>query len=223
MKYLFILLLLLPVSFGAEVFGTVYDFGLNRLSNVVVEIDTVPNQVFVVKNGSYSFSVPEGSYVIFARHDKSDSEISENISVLGDGSYVFDLILLPSLDVEDELLSDVDDVPIVEDFIEDKPASQWFVWLVVFIILGFIVYRVSRPERIVEREVVREVKGPALSDDLSKIVNFIEKEGGRVSQKDVRNVLPYSEAKVSLLIDELESKGLVERIKKGRGNIVVRK
>ena len=32
-----------------------------------------------------------------------------------------------------------------------------------------------------------------------------------------------SEAKISLMIAELEHKGLVEKIKKGRGNIVVLK
>ncbi len=33
--------------------------------------------------------------------------------------------------------------------------------------------------------------------------------------------MAYSEAKVSLMLDDLENKGLIKKIKKGRSNIII--
>ena len=52
---------------------------------------------------------------------------------------------------------------------------------------------------------------------------MIRKEGGRATQKDIRKQIPLSEAKISLMLAELEHKGVVEKIKKGRGNIIILK
>jgi uncharacterized membrane protein len=218
-----VFLLLAPSVLGATIHGIVYDFGLNQLSNAVVEINTSPNQQMVAKNGTYSFSVPPGQYSLSARHDKSDSEITENISALSDGDYVFDLILLPSIENEEALLNEEADVPFVEDVVQDRPVTHWLLWVVVFIVLGYIVYRVSKkPERIIEKEIIKEIKEVVVDDELQKVLEFVEKEGGRTTQKDIRKQFPYSEAKISLMIDELEAKGLLKRIKKGRGNVIVK-
>ena len=63
----------------------------------------------------------------------------------------------------------------------------------------------------------------ALPNDLQEIVDFIKSKENRVTQKDIRKQFPQSEAKISLLIADLEKRGLVEKIKKGRGNIVILK
>ena len=57
--------------------------------------------------------------------------------------------------------------------------------------------------------------------DTEGVLNFIKDEGGRTTQKDIRKKIPLSEAKISLMISELESSGDVKKIKKGRGNIIV--
>ncbi|MFH1054152.1 MAG: hypothetical protein V1740_07070 [Candidatus Woesearchaeota archaeon] len=75
-------------------------------------------------------------------------------------------------------------------------------------------------KKIVEEK--EEAKIPSHSD-LDKILDIIKKEGGRTTQKEIRKKMPYSEAKISLMISELEHNGMVERIKKGRGNIIVLK
>ncbi len=216
-------LLILPVVFGVEIHGTVYDFGLSVLPNSIVEINTTPHQQMVAKDGNYSFSVPAGNYNLTARHEKSDSEISENISVTSQGTYVLDLILLPSLEKDEELLVEVPDVPMVEDVLQDRPATSWLVWVAVFAVLGYLVYKVSRKpvvERVVEK--IKEIKEVAVVDELQKVLELIEKEGGRITQKDIRKNFPYSEAKISLMIDELEAKGLVKKVKKGRGNVIIK-
>jgi uncharacterized membrane protein len=60
-----------------------------------------------------------------------------------------------------------------------------------------------------------------LPDDLKEIIEILERLGGRVTQKDLRTRLNYSEAKVSLMITDLEDRGLVHKVKKGRGNIIL--
>lgn len=212
MKWVWVLLLLLPSVLGAVIHGTVYDFGLNKLPNSVVEIDTSPRQQMVAVDGTYSFSVPSGNYTLSA-HFK-DSDVDENISAVSDGDYVFDLILLPNVD---ELSVEPPEVPVVDDVIQDAPVTHWLLWLLVFAVLAFVAYKVSRP-----KEIVKEVKKVSVADELQKILEFVEKEGGRTTQKDIRKNFPYSEAKISLMIDDLEAKGLLKRIKKGRGNIIVK-
>ena len=60
-------------------------------------------------------------------------------------------------------------------------------------------------------------------NDLEQIMKIIKDEGGRTTQKHIRKEIPLSEAKISLMIDELEHKGTIEKIKKGRGNILILK
>jgi len=71
-----------------------------------------------------------------------------------------------------------------------------------------------------------EYRGPApdidmLPDDLKEIIDILESQGGRMTQKDLRARLNCSEAKVSLMITDLEDRGLVHKVKKGRGNIIL--
>ena len=135
--------------------------------------------------------------------------------------FFLDLILFPSLEAEEELLDEELKVEIIEEGLDEKPLSQWLIWLIVFIALGYLIYRViKQPEKIVQREIVREVK--AVDKDLGKILNFLDQEGGRTTQKEIRKQFAYSEAKVSLMIDELQEKGLIKKVKKGRGNLILK-
>jgi uncharacterized membrane protein len=62
-----------------------------------------------------------------------------------------------------------------------------------------------------------------LSADLQEVVGLIRGNGGRITQKDLRSRLKYSEVKVSLLLSELEKRDLIKKLKRGRENIVVLK
>ena len=54
-------------------------------------------------------------------------------------------------------------------------------------------------------------------------LDFIKKQGGRTTQKEIRKNFPMSEAKISLIITELEHRGKIEKIKRGRSNIIILK
>ena len=65
------------------------------------------------------------------------------------------------------------------------------------------------------------VQEQLLPQDCREVLAIMEKNGGRITQLDLRKALPYSEAKVSLIVSDLESRGIVKKIKKGRGNVLI--
>lgn len=59
--------------------------------------------------------------------------------------------------------------------------------------------------------------------DLDALLRALEGLDGRATQKALRKALPFSEAKVSLMVSELEHAGKISKIRKGRGNIIILK
>lgn len=55
------------------------------------------------------------------------------------------------------------------------------------------------------------------------VMDVLKRYGGRMTQKDLREKTDIGEAKLSLIVAELESMQLVKKIKQGRGNIIVLK
>lgn len=68
---------------------------------------------------------------------------------------------------------------------------------------------------------VDDIENASLPDDLQEILDIVISNGGRITQKELRGKLRYSEAKVSLIVSDLENRGIVEKFKKGRGNIII--
>ena len=61
--------------------------------------------------------------------------------------------------------------------------------------------------------------GP-IPSDLQEILDILRTQGGRMTQKDMRKRLKYSEGKVSLMLLDLEKRGKIQKFKKGRGNVL---
>jgi uncharacterized membrane protein len=265
---------LLAVGFGmcyvavaqesATVHGTVYYwFTLEPLSNAIVEVNTTPRQIQVATDGSYSLSLPEGSYTITASYWQDNVLLyyaEENLTILGTGGdYIVDLLVFPVFD-EDDIPLDNDLIPDLPDDVDNTdgtdnndnnlppdggPGDTGSVWLAVLAvvagaaIVGIFYYLKSRQkktgagakaaevlEKPMEAKIAERsppVKIVGLPSDLSDIVDKIRGAGGRINQLELRQMLPYSEAKVSLMLADLESRGLIRKIKKGRGNIIILK
>jgi uncharacterized membrane protein len=75
----------------------------------------------------------------------------------------------------------------------------------------------------IKKDIEETVQAKDVLAESKKVLDFIKQEGGRTTQKDIRMKFPSSEAKISLIISELEHKGIIKKIKKGRGNIIVLK
>ena len=76
----------------------------------------------------------------------------------------------------------------------------------------------KKEESFDETKEEKEVDAP---ESLDRVIRIIKENNGRVTQREIRKQIPLSEAKISLMITELEDKGIVKRIKKGRGNIII--
>lgn len=216
------LLLLMGSAQGAVIHGVVYSWEtFEPVKKVIITINTTPEQREVSEDGSYSFTVPDGVYVIKAYYYRQQSLIlygEEMVSVKGEGDYILDLVIFPPL-ADIQFLED----PNTIDFALEDSTGYKIQWILggVAILIGaavFLVlkiYGLKRHSKSTGRDIPLQ-----LPEDLVEVLKIIEKEGGRITQKDLRRKLGFSEAKVSLLIADLERRNLVEKVKKGRGNII---
>ena len=219
---LFMLLLLTSIVSAATIHGTVYDFSLAKIRNIVVEIDTIPAQRQISTEGTYSFNIPSGSYTITAKTKANALLTSENITIIEEGNYTLDLISFIDTSEEQELLNDTD-IEIDSEIEQiDRPNYTWLIIIIIGIVLGVLSYIYFYIKK--KRPISKEEKNEEIETDLAeKVLSIIKKNEGRTTQKELRKLLPYSEAKVSLIITELESKGQIQKIKKGRSNVIILK
>ena len=141
-RFLIFLLLLVSIALvpyinAAEIYGTVYDMSLNPANDAVIEIDSTPKQTKILKDGTYSFTLPVGDYTIKATYVSSYNVYSaeENITIVDEGRYIVDLIVFPDLSEESELLLLGEDINL-EDIYEDETKA--FPWLYIILILVII-------------------------------------------------------------------------------------
>jgi len=195
---------------AATVHGTIYDSDIEVVNGVIVTINTLPEQTSVASQGDYSFEVNVGDYFIefeyFEENQLVYSQIEE-ISIIEEGNYLIDIILLPNLN--DDITED--NLDVINPY--NGSSTYWIVYIILLLIVSYFVWR--------------KIKNPPLKktsleeDDIKKVLEVIQKEGGRTTQKDIRKKLFLSEAKASLILTELEHDKKIRRIKKGRGNIII--
>ena len=266
------LLFLIPSIQAATLYGTIYDINLDQVSNAIIEINTVPQQQHLSKNGTYSFEVKEGTYTLKAKTGNLSSK--ETLKVTGTGKFLFDIFLFTSFSEEDEILKDVGGISVGEDKkgFARYPLWKWLLAVgIILILMGRAVLIkkkydkqngsqevnvvVRKEEDITakkEKQTVitsknieptplkidktnAEDSGEILGDDsfeeedeepdyLNQTLEIIKKNEGRITQKKLRKEMMHlSEGKVSLILTELEHKGQIEKVKKGRGNVILLK
>jgi len=221
---------------AAKVYGSIYDFSdfEKPLENVIVEVEENSSRVQykVSVDGTYFFNVSPGSYVIKAKfyNDNNILEFSgeEKLNIgRPDESRNLDLILFPPIDSEFEYLGDINLTGEIETN-EPDYMNYIIIILVALIIISIIIFYIrkkkrkgiSKTDEPPEDKTVNNI-GDELPDDLRELYDIILKKGGRTTQKDLRKEVIYGEAKVSLMIADLEDRGFIKKIKKGRSNIII--
>ncbi len=204
----FILLLASSPALADTIYGKVYRWDTLEPIKAVVSIKNGVEQKMVAEDGNYSFDIEPGNYTIVAR--SGDLVAVEHVTVKG--RILYDLILFPELDVLNS-----EEIPELPEIGETSEAD--YSWLVITIslagIFGIYYLKKRRKSRV---EVKEEIE--ILPEDLKKVLELIKSEGGRITQKDLRKKLGFSEAKVSLIVADLERRGLLEKVKKFIGNII---
>ena len=220
MKKLFFivfLIVLLPLVTAAKIQGTIYDLSLQKVPNTIIEINTEPSQKYISTDGKYAIEVPPGKYTIIARYPAtSEQELVdiEEINVVQEGEFNIDIFLLDDLSSLEDYYNDTD---MDTDFLENNNKSYWEYYLLIGLILIIsIIFFYKRKKK----EIIPAEKQEDIKELPKKILEFIKKEE-RITQKELRKKFPYSEAKISLVITELEHENKIKKIKKGRGNIII--
>lgn len=220
---------LIPLVHGASISGEIYDIELNKVTEAILEISTTPAQRIVVTDGSYNVELGQGTYTVYAKYNIGDEEFAavEQIIVAEEGNYVYDLILFPDLSEDEEIINsvendfDVDSAPLNGSPMS-YPILVFIIALLICTLLYFAIkFIIDHYKR--NRMRLEEMPTSELDEELEKMLAFIKKEKGRVTQRDLRNEFPLSEAKISLMITDLERHGKVQKIKKGRGNVILLK
>lgn len=228
--FFFFFLFLIYFSLAAKIYGEIYDLGLNKIKNVFIVINTTPEQKMISVDGSYIFQVPLGIYEIraFYKIDNTLYHDFEIVKIDKEGNYRIDFILTEFLDeifINDTKLNELIDIL---DLLESpkKTKINWIFWFILILILlatlTFIILVLLKLRKRKEKEAMEKVEAILKQPDKFKktVLDILEKEK-RILQKDLRKKLNVSEAKLSLLITELEEEGKVKKIKRGRGNILI--
>ncbi|MCX9024874.1 MAG: hypothetical protein OIN85_02120 [Candidatus Methanoperedens sp.] len=224
---------------AATLHGTIYDWSdfENPLKGAIVEVNSTPSQYMISTNGTYSFNLSSGNYLIKAKYYNNnilEFTAEDEISIDREGDYVHDLLLFPPTELDKQYLGDIN---LTGDLVTKSDSNQIYYIITTILLLFaalFILYwwgkKKNKPiekssgETIeIPPEISPETKTESieLPDDLREIYGLLLKKGGRVTQKDLRKEVKYGEAKVSLMIADLENRGLVKKIKRGRANIII--
>lgn len=197
MKLILLLLLATP-AVADTIYGTIYRWDTLEPIEAIVTIKNGIEQRMVAINGSYRFEVEPGNYTIIAK--SGELTAIENVTVKG--KVIFDLILFPELEVPEE----IPEIPI--------EGEDYSVFVAILCFAGIAAIYVLK------KKFVKSKKNEVLPEDLKTVVEVIKANGGRITQKELRKKLGFSEAKMSLIIADLERRGIVEKVKKGRGNVI---
>lgn len=222
------LLLLALLAFPAEglrLSGQLYELGPGPdfepvAETLVVEAQSGGDLVgrAVTSRGAYSLDLGPGEYHIIARSPTGEVRASENVSLRADSR--LDIILLPPLDIPDLSLNESILGNLTLPTARGERGFPWTAAAVGAAAAGGAGLWVLRRRRRKTGLAPPSASG-VLPDDLQAMVRVLEQEGGRMTQKELRRRLGYSEAKISLMVADLENRGLVQKFKVGRGNIVV--
>ncbi len=241
-KICLLALLVFALANAATVKGTVFDSNLDPIK-AIVSLNTTPLQTMVAQNGSFSFQIQKGTYVLTAT--AGNHSVSETVRVVEEGVFNLDLILFG---FEDPAL----EIPQIEEGtgfegqntgegLESSPTPQpqfprVFAGIIVaaIAVLAFLVLKWKKLGKKAEGEKTGREKKEArketphkekplkgLNEFQERIIEEMRKSEGRITQRELRKLLPWSEAKVSIELDLLEEKGVIKKFKKGRGNIII--
>lgn len=210
---LVIIIFLVTPAYGTVLRGDVYNASLDKISNVVVVVDSNPVQRYVVKNGTYRFELPPGKYSLSARSFDDEEQhlgTDEEITIKEEGTFVSDLVLEPFNESEKKETPGQTQKNGLKSILQ---VTDIIFIIGIAIVISFLAWKFTRKRKKKEEE-------SDFDDNTSHLLNIIKSEK-RMTQKELRKHFDLSEAKVSLIVSELEKKGLVKRVKKGRGNIII--
>lgn len=221
-KIILPLLVLLIIGNGfSQLYGDIYEGdNLTKLDNVLIKISGASSTQFLT-NKTYSINLNEGNYTIKATHyreGKIDYITQEQVSFDG-SSKKFDIVLVPN-ELFELTPKQNNTVNKKENIQEENQAlkTEHLIagGLGILILVAILLFANSRKRKISE---AAKAEAP-LKQEEREVLRIISENEGKIYQKELREILNYSEAKMSILIGELERRGEIIREKIGRDNLL---
>jgi len=231
MKKIVFVLLTITLLYSTTITGNIINGdSLEKMGNTLITIENDNGAIIVQKffNNEYLVNVPSGAYLMRAYHycnGTVDYYNQYNVQVTQE-QMNFDIVLLPYELAQ--LIPDYTPPPLADEKKVNKielgnEIIIYFVVIAVIIGAFYFMYikRKTITEKIAEKETSSETEQThELDDDCKKALEIIKGNEGRMVQKELREIMNFSETKMSLMISELEACGKIKRIKKGRENIL---
>ncbi len=197
------LLILLATAHAAFLYGDIHASDSHTLNQTMIRIEGDFTYQLVTDKQNYSIFLPDGNYSVRAEafDQYGDVAYSDSESVrVGTEDQRLDLVLRPAMNTQLVVLA-------------------FTVFLLVAVFLWARGLRASKKEAYAPVERPIEDR-PPLDDEAKKILSYLDSVEGRANQKEMKEALGFSDAKLSLILTELEHEGRVKRFKRGRGNVV---
>ncbi|MBI5224202.1 hypothetical protein HY990_07320 [Candidatus Micrarchaeota archaeon] len=247
MRNLVLILILTATIHAATLSGDIYSAeGSLKLNNTIIKIEG-PISTQTMANEKYTLELPEGTYDLTATHYKQgkiDYIAKEHVRV-NQSQTKFDLVLIPyelysltpqadpdltKLTRQNQTTNTNQTNSNPEPKNNEQNQTGIVLVLGVFGILAIAALglffvsknrnRTKSPESQESEHTIRIDEDYVPDREAREVLKRINDNEGRIYQKELRDSLNWSEAKMSITIAELEKGGCVKRIRKGRDNLL---
>lgn len=235
MRLLLAILLIHTLVHATTITGDIYDGdSMKQLDKTLITIEDNNGNIVVQKifNQRYELEIPEGNYTLRAYHYVNGTleQYTDHKFQTCEENMEFDLILIP---YELQALVpgfEAPPTPDPEKNTGDVGIDKELIGIILSIaffgigILVMYLYVFKMKKEPVHKQETSSTKhkkqDELLDEDCKKVLKILKENEGRMIQKEIRDILNFSETKMSLIISELEIAGYIKKIKKGRENIL---
>jgi uncharacterized membrane protein len=169
--------------------------------------DTFSNESFMFGNGALSIIVPTGYYVkscLPPPDSNTDNTLKWNtINGLGNSQ--------PAIHLSKEEAN---------SFPPELPILLETTVTIIGVVLSSILVLKIRKRKKENKIETTPAEASGEMDDTKKILTLIKNAGGQVLQSKITEHLRCSKAKTSKILADMENKGMIERVKRGRDKVV---
>jgi uncharacterized membrane protein len=210
----------LPFSHAAKISGAIYDTSLTPIEKVVISINTTPEQKMVSKYGGYHFFVEPGEYELTATLtiNRESIIIAKDVVVVTESNAQADIIR--DLLMSENIILPVEKKTLTGTILDFFKSPFPYIAIIILILGLLFLHQKNRDKTKKQSTEIMQTQSLSADDKLKqKILEIIEHKK-QTTQKYIRQQFTLSEAKISLILKELEDAQKITRIKEGRVNII---
>ena len=203
--FLLVFPLLASLTYSAYVYGDIYKSNyLEKLNNTFIKIDGRFSYQMVAKRTNYSLEMPAGDYSLSAEYYDENGGISfyaKQSVHIGQENQRIDLVLIPTGNSYDYVL------------------GAGVAAIAIFVFYSVLTNSMKTKDAMDSERTVKP-KPVELDEDAKKVLQALGSFEGRATQKELKDRVGFSDAKLSLILTELEQMEKIKKFKRGRGNII---